>query len=268
VSLAGKKILVTRPLDQSDAITRLLHERGAKAVYFPTIRILPPASWDECDEAIDIYRTYHAVILTSVNAVRQFYGRAVERGLNAGFMQKNTVYVVGSKTAEAVASFGIAASRIPGVTTVAMLSDALCAMPVRGKRFLFPKGSLAGSEIAGALRAQGAQVDEVVVYRTAAYGADEAGNVPAGTAGCADTAEVCAMLRSGAIDAVTFFSPSSVEGFFAAVPRDALGSAVVAAIGPTTADALHTLSLQVHIVAAEPSSEELVAALERYFNQQ
>jgi len=76
------------------------------------------------------------------------------------------------------------------------------------------------------------------------------------------------MLRSGAIDAVTFFSPSSVEGFFAVVPRDALGSAVVAAIGPTTADALHTLSLQVHIVAAEPSSEELVAALERYFNQQ
>ena len=260
MSLAGKHILITRPIDQAETITRLLREREAEAVYFPTIQIQPPKSWDECDDTIDTFRSYDAVIFTSVNAVRYFFNRAVERGLQPGLMPKCTVYVVGAKTADAVASYGIMASRFPGVTNSKMLAEALCALPVRNKRFLFPKGNLAGSEIAELLRAQKATVDEVVVYNTAAAQRDGAHESTELTAEA-----VCTRLRSRSIDAVTFFSPSSVDNFFAIMPQDAIGAAVIAAIGGTTAEALRALSVPVHIVPAHPTSEELVTALDRYF---
>lgn len=268
MSIAGKKILVTRPMGQSATIARLLEERQAEVIHFPTIAIVPPMSWDDVDEAIDIYRTYHGVILTSVNAVRFFFNRAVERGLQPGLILQNSVYVVGAKSAEAAASYGIAAKRFPGVTTVKMLTEVLCAMPVAERRFLFPKGNLAGTEIADRLRARGATVDEVVVYETRAAGAPppspESASVPA--VGI-DPSRLRAMLKAHEIDAITFFSPSSVENFLALVPVDELGAAVIAAIGPTTADALATVSVPVHVVPREPSSEELVSALENYFSR-
>ncbi len=242
-------------------MAQLLREREAEAVYFPTIRIVPPVSWDACDDAIDNYRTYDAVIMTSVNAVRYFFNRAIERGLQPGLLPKSKVYVVGAKTAEAVASFGIAAARFPGVTNVRTLAEALCATPVFRKRFLFPKGNLAGSDITVALRAYGACVDEVIVYETTVGAAGD----PPGDPAVLDAAQVCTMLESGTIDAVTFFSPSSVENFFAAVPQDAVRTAVLAAIGTTTADALLTLSLAAPIVPEQPTSEDLVSVLEQYF---
>jgi uroporphyrinogen III methyltransferase / synthase len=264
LSLAGKKILITRPIEQSETMTRLLRERSAEAVYFPTIHIVPPASWDDCDEAIDNYRTYDALIFTSVNAVRYFFDRAFERGVSPGLTLRPKVYVVGAKTADAVAGYGITASRFPGVTTVLMLAAALCSTPVLGKRFLFPKGNLAASDITWALRAEGATVDEVIVYETAAGRGDGTADASP-TAAVLDTTEVCAKLRSGEIAAVTFFSPSSVENFLTTVPCDAVESAVLAAIGPTTAEALRTHSLPVQIMPAQPTSEELVAALDSYF---
>jgi uroporphyrinogen III methyltransferase/synthase len=261
VSLGGKKILITRPIDQSETMTRLLRERSAEAVYFPTIHCVPPASWEDCDDAIDNYRTYDALIITSANAARFFFSRAFDRGLSAGLTLRTTVYAVGAKTADAVAGYGITASRFPGVTTVKMLADALCATQVKGKRFLFPKGNLAGSEITETLRAEGATVDEVIVYETVAGHADG----PAPSSAEVDTAGVCAMLRAGEIAAVTFFSPSSVDNFIHAVPAEALGRAALAAIGPTTAEALRAHSLPVKIMPAQPSAEDLVAALDAYF---
>ena len=260
MSLAGKKILITRPIEQAAAMGQSLRERNADPVYFSTIRIVPPASWDACDEAIDNYRTYHGVIITSVNAAKYFFNRAVERGLQPGLLPNSKVYVVGAKTAEAVASYGIAAARFPGVNNVHLLAEALCALPVLRKRFLFPKGNLAGSEITIALRVYGASVDEVTVYETAAG----TGNVPHDPA-VVDAAQVYAMLRSGTIDAIAFYSTSSVENFFAAVPPDAVHSTALAAIGSTTADALRTLALSVPIVPEQPTTEDLVSALEQYF---
>jgi uroporphyrinogen III methyltransferase / synthase len=257
VSLAGKKILITRPMDQAGTITQLLREHGAEAVYFPTIRIQPTSTWEECDEAIDNLRTYRALVFTSVNAVRYFFNRAVERGLKPGLLPNCTVYTVGAKTAEGVASFGIMASRLPGVTNSRTLAEVLSAQPVLQKRFLIPKGNLAGSEIAEALRARGANVDEVIVYETVSAEGEGAGGMSA--------AGIREMIHQGDIDAITFFSPSSVDNFFALIPGDAVKDTIIAAIGLTTAEALDACTVRAHVVPARPSSEDLVAALEEFF---
>ena len=44
-TLFGKKIVITRALDQAPEFTRLLEEHGAEVISFPTIQILPPKTW-------------------------------------------------------------------------------------------------------------------------------------------------------------------------------------------------------------------------------
>jgi uroporphyrinogen-III synthase len=105
--------------------------------------------------------------------------------------------------------------------------------------------------LAGALRARGASVTAVTAYRT----------VPTAPSGAGLEA-----LKEGA-DALTFTSPSTVEGFVALGPdwRGLARRAVVATIGPTTTAAALTRGLGVHAEASERSMEALVEAVASAF---
>src|SRR5207247_10214257 len=75
----GKRILVTRAQEQARELSALLAEQGAEPVECPTIRLVPPESWRELDEAIAELRRYHWLIFTSVNGVRPFMERLRQR---------------------------------------------------------------------------------------------------------------------------------------------------------------------------------------------
>jgi uroporphyrinogen-III synthase len=95
------------------------------------------------------------------------------------------------------------------------------------------------------LRAAGWDVDVVEAYRT----------VPA-----TPPPELIDEVR--AADAITFTSASTVTRFVEAAGRDAI-PAVVACIGPITAEAAEQLGLTVDVVADEHSVDGLIAALTR-----
>ncbi|MGZ3635338.1 MAG: uroporphyrinogen-III C-methyltransferase, partial [Syntrophales bacterium] len=50
--LFGKGIVITRPEAQSEEFASLLHAQGARVINFPTIKIVPPVSYDGLDRAI------------------------------------------------------------------------------------------------------------------------------------------------------------------------------------------------------------------------
>src|SRR3954468_19993023 len=70
VSLAGLRILVTRPAEHSAAWTRALEAAGATVVPYPTIDVVPPPSWELLDEALHRLADYDWLIFTSAAAVR------------------------------------------------------------------------------------------------------------------------------------------------------------------------------------------------------
>ncbi len=70
--LSGKRIIITRPLEQAQPFVDLLEKYEARPVVFSTIKIVPPQSWDEVDAALRNIATYDALIFTSVNGVRYF----------------------------------------------------------------------------------------------------------------------------------------------------------------------------------------------------
>jgi uroporphyrinogen-III synthase len=251
--LQGKTVIITRPKDQAAPFARLLRDRGAEVLYFPTIEIVPPASWTDVDDAIEQNRTYDALVFTSSNAVRFYFERARSRGIGTETFLNKTIYVLGAKTAEAASFYGISAVRFPGVRNAQDLAEALIASAPRHRHYLIPKGRLAGSGIADALRAHGNAADEVIVYETI---------MPEG----ADSDSVRDVIGSGKADVLTFFSPSSVENFFSLMHSDcALHEMAVAAIGETTAAALRALQMRVDIVPGRPDADEFAAAIEQYF---
>jgi uroporphyrinogen-III synthase len=85
--------------------------------------------------------------------------------------------------------------------------------------------------------------------------------------------EVWAAL-DGAIDGVTFTSPSSVRNWLRLIESDARSERVksqrpvVACIGPVTADEAEKRGLSVAIVPVEYTIDGLVAAIARYFMEQ
>jgi uroporphyrinogen III methyltransferase/synthase len=233
-----------------------IERRGGRAVVFPTIQILPPSSWAECDRALASLRRYSGIVFTSANGVEYFFQRAETRGLNALDLGGVEIWCIGTRTGEALAGRGLKVRDLPEHFTSASLSRLLATDELQGKHILLPQGDLARSELQTALSAQGAIPDPVVVYRT----------VPAVPL---EGDRILEELRKGAFDAVAFASPSAVKNFllvFSDFPSTELGHHTkVAAIGPTTRDALVDLGVVPDIVATVSTGEGLVEAIQNFF---
>ncbi len=251
--LSGKTILVTRQREQATKLVELLKQNGAEVVLFPTIEIIPPDNWDMCDNALTTISMYDGIIFTSANAVRYFMSRTVEihKDSNAA-LGKKSIFAVGKKTQEAVENYGLHATVLEGTYDSRTLGKQLSQLELNGKRFLFPRGSLARAEFLSALREQGAVVDEVIVYRT---------QLPLSI----DSKPVEELLKKNGIDMVLFFSPSSITNFLSVIPRDLLTTARIAAIGRTTEEAAQAVKLRVDLVADEPTTEHLVTSIMQFY---
>jgi uroporphyrinogen-III synthase len=127
-------------------------------------------------------------------------------------------------------------------------------LPVRpGDRVLVVRGDLADVELALALRARGAEVDDVVAYRTRE--APEESREPLRRA-----------FANGPIDAVTFTSGSTVRGLVALGRSESIEVRTIpcVCIGPETADEARTAGFRILAVSPTPDSASLAATTARF----
>jgi uroporphyrinogen-III synthase len=241
-SLAGKRVVVTRAADQAADLCARLEAAGAVPVRCPTIVISPPLSYDEVDRALASLGSFEWAVFTSANGVRFLLERA---SLPAALR----VAAVGKTTAAAMERHGISVAFVPTEEGAHGLAETL--PDVEGRPVLLVQGDKSDHLLATELRVRGARVTTVVAYRT----------VPVAPSGAGLEA-----LKEGA-DALTFTSPSTVEGFVALGPdwRGLARRAVVATMGPTTTAAALTRGLGVHAEARERSMDALVDAVASAF---
>jgi uroporphyrinogen-III synthase len=69
------KVLITRDKAQALGFAREIEKYGFIPVFFPTIEITEPDSWDDVDEKINRIDEYTDLVFTSANAVRFFFER-------------------------------------------------------------------------------------------------------------------------------------------------------------------------------------------------
>ena len=105
--LKDKRILITRPQEQAQPFIDILRSYQAIPVVFPTIRIMPPRSWEELDRALARLYDYDTILFTSVNGVLYFFERLNQKNLDPSLLLKKVLVAIGPRTAAQLEHYGL-----------------------------------------------------------------------------------------------------------------------------------------------------------------
>jgi uroporphyrinogen III methyltransferase/synthase len=227
-----------------------LGELGADVLEVPAIRIEPldPAP---LYRALDALASYQWVVFTSRNTVEIVWRALRARGGDARAFT-GAIAAIGPATAEALIACGIAPDLVPPQYVGEALADALrVSGDLTGARVLLARAESARDVVPDVLRASGAHVDAVGVYRTVA----DARGAP----------ELRSRLLAGEIDLVTVTSSSTVRHFVEAVGEDAARAAPIASIGPVTTATARELGLTITVEASKATIGALADAVVTFF---
>jgi uroporphyrinogen III methyltransferase/synthase len=234
---------------------------GAEAIIAPMIRILPPEDYAPLDDACARAGTFDWIIFSSANGVDVFMERLLGGGQDLRALGGVKLCVVGTATAERLAHYRLNADLVPAEFRAEAVVSALGeAADVRGLRVLLPRADIGREVIADELRKQGADVTEVIAYRTVVAEAEREGEP-----------DIYRMLLDRRIDVVTFTSASAVRNFVKVVgaepAADLLRTTVVACIGPVTAEAAAQSHIETTVVPAHYTVRALVDAIVEHFEK-
>jgi len=240
--LRGRRIVVTRPADQSDALVRRLRAAGAAPLLAPTITIVPARSAALTRALRDLDAGRFAWIVLTSRATVEMLGSRLPSPAHV----HAKVATIGDGTAQAFRRW---ARRTPDLTPSEFTTAALARAFPRGRgRVLCARADIAPPGLEDALAAKGWSPERVDAYRTRM-----ARSLPA---------ETRTALRDGHVDAITFTSASTVRGFVGAVGV-VRGDPKVVCIGPVTARAARDHGLRVSTVARPHTIDGLMDAVER-----
>ena len=286
--LAGKRVVVTRAIEQSSDLNERLVAHGAIPISLPLVSFAPPKDYAPLDTALSQWRSFDWIIFTSANAVHAVTSRAAQQVIDvATFIGANSapvilsacdkdarrisastalpefsrsttgpqIAVVGPATKSEAAAAGLPIDYVAKTHLGTALAEEL-GHRLRNKSVFLPRSDRANPDLPAALRKLGAKVTEVIAYRTIA---------PDDT----NQSRVNAVVDREA-DAILFFSPSAVHNFSDLAGRGRLSALqeklLIVAVGPVTARALNEIGVHRIIIAADTIAAAMVDALANYFS--
>jgi uroporphyrinogen-III synthase len=255
-TLQGKRIVVTRSVEQSEALVAKLRKSGAVPVLLPMISFAPPEDLSPLDNALRNIESFHWIFLTSQHTVRAIEDRCAAMGLSLRQMLEGAqIAAVGPTTAEVAEEAGVKityiAQKHQGVSLGRELTKRL-----KGQTILLPRSDRANQDLVEVLNGIGAHVTEVVAYKTLRPAQEE-------------IAKYISEIERGA-DAVLFFSPSAVHHL-----QEILGpvrfvilsrAATFTAIGPVTWKALRATGVERIISAKDTHVTAVIDSLVDFFS--
>ncbi|HEY3805545.1 MAG TPA: uroporphyrinogen-III synthase [Kofleriaceae bacterium] len=216
--------------DDVAAYAAALAPLGLDAVAMPVTRTAPPP--DPGALATALADEYDAIVVASRRAAEAIAAAGTPHG---------EVWAVGPATLRALADAGIGATYPSEARDGESLARAIVrTRPMAGKRVLLPRSEGGRPEVAEILRAAGADVVEVIAYRTIAAGPIDV-----------DVLRECAVC--------VVFAPSQVAALTPIVRLADLLARFVA-IGETTASALRAVGVR-PAVAEAPTPEGIARAV-------
>lgn len=257
--LFGKRIVVTRSRQQASAFAARLEEMGGEPWEFPTIDIQEPEDPAPMEEAIAKVHEYEWIIFTSPNGVQRFFERFFAIGHDIRELCGIRLCAIGPQTRKELQKFGLKTDFVPEEYRAEAIIEGLKNLDNwQGRKVLLPRADIARKILPEALASFGAQVDDVVAYRTVRGGGD--------------AVLLRQMLQDKLIHAVTFTSSSTARNFVDMLgvedvaERNALLEGVtMASIGPITSDTMRDLGLNVDVEASEYTIPGLTKALLAYW---
>jgi uroporphyrinogen-III synthase len=233
------RLLLTRPVRESEALAALLDARGHDVLATPLLSI------HHCHDAELPKRDWQALLVTSANGARAL-GQLADEALKL-----IPVVAVGEASAEAARAQGFTHVQAAGGDVHSL--DALAAEildPAKGP-LLHAAGSVLAGDLKGMLEARGFDVDRVVLYD-----AQKAEGF---------TPQAREALASGTLDGVLFYSPRTARHFATLVKAegvsDGLSRASAYCLSAAIAAEIDMLGFAAIHIAAEPSQDALLALI-------
>jgi len=256
-SLAGRRIVITRPREAATEWRRQLESLGATVIELPLIRVSKDVDLNILAEVFQGIGGYEWIIFTSVNGVKYFFEefeRVFDDVRAFGLMR---IAVVGEATAAAIREKHLRVEVQPKKASAAELAKALITREgMDSAKVLVVTGNRNRETLVEKLEEARAIVDCLPVYKTEE--ADLAAD------------PVAADFRAKGADAVLFASPSAAQSFFDQANSLKLGPKarrpLAGSIGPSTTATMKQLGLPVDFEAADASLDSLVDELLKKFN--
>ena len=244
---------MNRAIGQADELISHLQRLGAEVIHIPTIEIVPPDSWADCDRALEKLHEYHWLIFTSTNGVRFFFHRLKDRGKKVDALKKKQIAAVGERTEEVLKELGVQVDLVPHDFSSEGLVEEFQKINIVGLRILLPKAYKGRDALKIGLTARGGKVDAVTVYK----------NQPTQRHNLAGYQK---LLHGSAPDVLTFTSPSTTRNFISLFGAKKIHGwkakgCRIAAIGKVTADALEKHELSVDMFPKKSTISSLAAAI-------
>ena len=254
-------MLVTRPREQSAEFVGLLEALGAQPIEAPMISIAPPADWSALDEVCRRCDEFDWIVFSSGHAVEAFIGRLLASPRDLRALKGVKLCTVGPATADRLHRMGLKVDLVPAESRAEAVVQAMADTgAIRSSRVLLPRADIGREVIGEELRKRGAEVTEVVAYRTVAVDFERDG-----------APDIYRMLLDRKIDVVTFTSPSAVRNFVellgAEPAADLLRPTVVASIGPVTAEAATQYNIVTSVMPTHYTIPALVDAIRLHFER-
>lgn len=256
-ALHGKRIVVTRPKEQSAELLALLAAHGADVLEMPLIEIRFDGDDESVPEILAGFGEYDWLIFTSANGVRGFFRHFFARYRDLRSLGPCRIACVGPATARAVEELHLEVDCVSDVHTGDALAEKLLAEHgIENLKICV----VTGNRNSDALPRKLEDVGRAIVDAFPVYATDDA-----------DLSEhpSAAAFREKGADAIVFASASAVKSFIsqASALRLSAGAAQprVVAIGEPTAAVLRESGIPVAGTAASATAEGIAAALLKIF---
>ena len=254
--LKGKTIVITRTMEQSRESASSLTSLGASVIILPTLEIIPPTDWSKFDSAIAHPEKIDFIVFTSVHSVEMFSKRCREIGAIINYNQTKVV-AVGNKTSSYCHKNNISVNIIPDKFSAEGVIESLSKYNLKNKVVLIPRSAIGREELPMGLKELGATIKSVPVYSVA---------IPAGD----NIKTSLQQLNSTSVDLFIFTSPSTFENFLQIAdiknPFQYFSKFDVAAIGPTTKEAIESKKVKVKILPDEFTINGLTKKIVEYYS--
>jgi uroporphyrinogen III methyltransferase/synthase len=239
--LFARTVVITRAREQASGLRARLEGLGAEVLELPSIALEP------VDFSLPPLDDYAWLVFTSANGVDAFFDRGlVPAGLDTRALGWVQVAAIGPGTAAALARRGVRPDVVPERFVAESLLDAFPAPTAGSDRVLVARAEQARDVLPEGLAERGYGVDVLPVYRTVRTEPDPAH---------------LALVREGAVDAITFTSSSTVTNFCDVVGELPDPQPLVVSIGPVTSATARDRGLRVDAEADPHTIDGLITAL-------
>jgi len=254
--LKNRTIVLTRAEEQSQETINFFKKKEANLISFPALEVVAVDAEEKLKTILAENRIDY-LVFQSGNAIKYFLQLVKEKNFQIDY-ENIKVACVGKKTAAVCAENQIKVDLVPEDFSALGLLKLFAIEPLENKVVLLPRSAIGRDEFREGLKRFGATVKTVSVYDILIPKKDS-------------IADIIEKVRTGKIDWYLFTSPSTYQNFLALMeitkPREFFGKSKIAAIGPTTKDAIEKTRVRVDVVPKKFAVTHAIAGIEEFYSK-